>query len=57
MKVKSKVKCFVGNAIREPGEVFDYDGPKNACLEEIKAPAAPPPSKKAPPGKADADFD
>ena len=58
MKVRAKVKCFVGHAVREAGEVFDYDGPNNGCLEEIKAAAAPPPSsKKAPPGKGDADFD
>jgi len=45
MKVKAKVRCFVGNAIREKGETFDYNGPENGCLEILEKPAAPPAGK------------
>ena len=50
MKVRAKVKCFVGNALREKDEVFDYEGPKNGCLEALDEPKAPPTKGKAPAG-------
>ena len=34
-RVKAAVKCFIGNAIREEGEVFDYDGPANGNVEPL----------------------
>lgn len=49
-KVKAKVLCFVANGLREPGDVFDYEGRPNSNLEyleeatgepEAKAPEAP----------------
>jgi len=49
-KVKAKVLCFVANGLREPGDVFEYDGRRNGNLEyleeaevepEAKAPEAP----------------
>lgn len=30
---KAKVKCYVDNAIREEGDVFEYEGPENGNLE------------------------
>ncbi len=35
MKVRVLIKCFVDNAIREEGEVFEYNGQTNDCLEPI----------------------
>ena len=35
-QVRALVKCFVDNGLREEGDVFDYDGPDNACLEPIR---------------------
>ena len=38
---QAMVKCYVDNAIHEEGEVFEYNGPKNANLELVgdEAPA------------------
>lgn len=33
MKVTAKVRCFVDNSLREQGETFDYEGPKNPNLD------------------------
>lgn len=54
MQVRAKVKCFVGNVIREPGEVFNYDGPENKCLEAMvqAAPLEVPKAGKPPGGRA-----
>lgn len=35
-KVKARFKCFIDNALREEGETFDYNGPENECVEEIR---------------------
>lgn len=35
MKVRAIVKCFVDNGIREEGEIFEYNGPKNPNLEVV----------------------
>jgi len=32
-KVKAKVLCFIDNTLRQEGEVFDYAGPPNGCVE------------------------
>lgn len=36
---RATVKCFVGNALREEGEEFEYNGPKNTNLELVSGPA------------------
>lgn len=51
MKVRAKVKCFVGNTLRTEGEIFEYEGPENACLEEIGGAPKPAAVKPAKPGK------
>lgn len=35
MKVKALVKCFIDNALREEGVVFEYNGPKCDILEPV----------------------
>ena len=35
-KVKAKVKCFIDSALREEGEIFEYCGPENECIEPIE---------------------
>lgn len=35
-QVRAKTKCFVDNGIRNEGDVFEYDGPKNTNLEYLK---------------------
>jgi hypothetical protein len=35
MKVRVLIKCFVENSLREEGEVFEYNGQVNDCLEPI----------------------
>lgn len=39
---RATVKCFVGNALREEGEEFEYNGPKNTNLELVHGPAEEP---------------
>lgn len=34
-RVKAKEVCFVGNGLRQPGDVFDYEGPFNHHLEYL----------------------
>lgn len=34
-------KCFVGNKLRMPGEVFDFDGPEGAAFHLVGQPAKP----------------
>lgn len=36
-KHKALVDCFVGNALRKVGDVFDYFGPENKNLENLEA--------------------
>lgn len=55
MKVQAKVKCFVGNALREKGEIFDYAGPENGCLEVLEEKPVVVKGGKLPPGKKPAD--
>lgn len=38
-RVRAKVVCFVGNGLRQEGEVFEYNGPHNGNLEYIDKPA------------------
>jgi hypothetical protein len=35
-KVKAKILCFVDNGLRQPGDVFEYNGPRNRHLEYIE---------------------
>ena len=35
-QVRAKVICFVDNGMRQAGDVFEYDGPKNTNLEYLK---------------------
>jgi|688.fasta_scaffold2555336_1 hypothetical protein len=35
-KVKAKVLCFVANGLREPGDVFEYEGRRNSNLEYLE---------------------
>ena len=35
MQVRVLKKCFVDNALREEGDVFNYTGPKNTNVEPI----------------------
>lgn len=34
-RVKAKILCFVDNGLRQPGEMFQYDGPYNKNLEYL----------------------
>ena len=34
-RVKAKVVCFIDNSIRNEGDVFEYNGPKNTNVEII----------------------
>lgn len=33
---RAKVKCFVNNTLRNAGDVFEYDGKPNDCLEPLE---------------------
>ncbi|CAB4164192.1 hypothetical protein UFOVP832_1, partial [uncultured Caudovirales phage] len=35
-QVRAKTLCFVDNGMRQAGDVFEYDGPKNTNLEFLK---------------------
>ena len=35
---RALVKCFVGNALREENEEFEYNGPKNTNLVLVDGP-------------------
>lgn len=39
-RYRAMVKCFVDNSLRNEGEVFEYNGPKNNCLEPADEPEA-----------------
>lgn len=32
---RAKVKCFIDKSLREEGEVFEYCGPRNGCIESL----------------------
>lgn len=52
---RAKVRCFVDNAMREEGAVFNYDGPRNTNLELVdkaKAQDVAEAPQKGAPGKA-----
>ena len=34
-QVRAKTLCFVDNGLRQEGDVFDYNGPKNTNLEYL----------------------
>lgn len=34
-KVKAKVTCFIDNSLRNEGDEFEYNGPKNPNVEII----------------------
>ena len=36
MKVRAKTVVFVGNALRQEGDIFDYEGPENRHLESLE---------------------
>jgi hypothetical protein len=40
-KVRAITKCFIDNALREEGEVFEYNGAKNVCVESLDAVTVP----------------
>lgn len=42
-KVRASVTVFVGNSLRQEGEVFEYDGPPSPHLVPLEAPVATPP--------------
>jgi hypothetical protein len=44
-KVKAKVLCFVANVLREPGDVFEYEGRPNSNLEYFEEATVEPESK------------
>lgn len=50
MQVRALTRCFVANCLRQEGEIFEYKGPGNACLEVLKE--APAPKEEAPAPKA-----
>lgn len=35
-QVRAKTLCFVDNGLRQEGDVFEYNGPKNTNLEYLK---------------------
>lgn len=49
-KVRALVKCYVDNGLREVDDVFEYNGPKNGCLEILEGEVqdADEPEEKAP---------
>ena len=40
-QVRANRVCFVDNGLRQEGDVFEYNGPPNACLDCLNAPKAP----------------
>lgn len=40
-QVRANRVCFVDNGLRQKGDVFEYNGPPNACLDTLDAPKAP----------------
>lgn len=52
-KVKAKARCFIDNALREAGDVFDYSGEPTSCMEvvEEKTPESPAKDAKVKKGK------
>lgn len=40
-KVRANRVCFVDNGLRQEGDVFEYNGPHNDCLDCLDAPKAP----------------
>ena len=32
---KAVIKCFVDNTLRNEGDIFEYEGPQNDCLELV----------------------
>jgi hypothetical protein len=53
LKARALTRCFVANCLRQEGEVFEYEGPANACLEILggKTPAPKAAGKAPPAGK------
>ncbi len=39
MRVKATKRCFIDNVLRDEGDVFEYNGPANVCVESLDAPA------------------
>jgi len=40
-QVRANRTCFVDNGLRQEGDVFEYNGPPNKCLDCIGAAKAP----------------
>jgi len=38
-QVRAKVRVFIDNALRDAGDVFEYNGPENKHLEMLTNPA------------------
>ncbi|CAB4146779.1 hypothetical protein UFOVP496_19 [uncultured Caudovirales phage] len=36
MKVRATAKCYIGNTIREEGEVFEYNGIPDTILHAVE---------------------
>jgi hypothetical protein len=42
MRVRAIKKCFIDNAIREEGDVFEYNGPRNTNVVSVDGGAQEP---------------
>ena len=40
-QVRANRTCFVDNGLRQEGDVFEYNGPPNACLSPLAPASAP----------------
>ena len=34
-KVKANITCYIDNSLRKEGDEFEYNGPKNPCVDII----------------------
>jgi hypothetical protein len=44
MQVRANRVCFVDNGLRQEGDVFEYNGPPNKCLDALGPAKAPEPT-------------
>jgi hypothetical protein len=42
-QVRANRTCFVDNGLRQEGDVFEYNGPPNKCLDTLGSAKAPEP--------------
>ena len=50
-KHRAEVRCFIDNAIREAGEIFNYDGPPSAILTLVEQAEEPQEIERRKPGR------